>query len=215
MSRLFENIRRFALVTGMLAIACAPAGAQVIAYFNMGAFDVPGQQPFVETYLTIVGSSLSHKKTNGQYQGSVNVALTILKDTTIVKANKYNLNGPLYNDTLQIPAFIDNQRYPVDNGIYVVHVVISDINNPKNKPVEFRQKFVVAFNNNKIQCSTIEALESYKKAAPNSLIAKSGVDLIPYNVNYYPETQKELAFYLETYNTDTVLGRNQPFVYYY
>ncbi len=34
-------------------------------------------------------------------------------------------------------------------------------------------------------------------------------------MNYFPETQKELSFYFEAYNTDTVLGKNKPFIYYY
>ena len=189
--------------------------AQIIAYFNLGAFNVPTQQAFAETYLTIVGNSLASKKVNGQFQNSVNILVTISKDSTIVKAAKYNLSGPLFSDSLQIPAFIDNQRYSLDNGTYIISLKISDNLNPKQKPIEFKQKFALVFDNKQIQSSSIQILESFKKAETISAITKSGYDLVPYNVNYFPESQNEIQFYFETYNTDTVIGKNKAFVYTY
>jgi GWxTD domain-containing protein len=176
---------------------------------------VPSSQPFIETYLTIVGNSLASKNVNGKLQNSVNISVFILKDSSIVKANKYNLNGPLYEDSLRVPNFLDNQRYPLDNGSYAIQVSISDNYNRKQKPQEFKQKFVISFGSKQVQASSIQALESYKKATTVTNISKSGYDLIPYTVNYFPETQNELPFYLEVYNTDTVLGRNKPFVFSY
>jgi GWxTD domain-containing protein len=189
--------------------------AQVTAYFNLGAFNVPSKQSFVETYLTVVGHSLVKKNVNGQYQNSVNVLLTILKDTSIIKADKYVLKGPLFSDTLNIPTFIDNQRYSLENGTYTIQLVISDNNKSNQKPLKFTQKFILAFNNKEIQSSSIQVLESYKKAQTVSSLTKSGYDLVPYNINYFPETQSELPFYFEAYNLDTVLGKNKPFLFYY
>lgn len=204
------------LVFALLLVLAGPTlFSQPTAYFNIGAFNIPSGKPFLETYLTVVGNSLTYKLVGNQYQNSVNVQVTVLKDTSIVKANKYNLLSPLFPDTLRPPVFIDNQRYSLDNGIYTVKMIISDNYNPKTKPVELKQKFVVSFNNTKIQSSSIQVLESYKKTTTPSPLAKSGYELIPYNVNYFPETQNELMFYFESYNTDTVLGKNKPFIYYY
>lgn len=189
--------------------------AQIISYFNAGAFNVPEKQPFLETYLTLIGNSFSYKTVGTHYQNSVNISLRILKDTTIIKANKYNIIGPAFSDTLKAPSFIDNQRYPLENGLYTIQLIISDNYNTKQKPVEIKQKFVMSFNSSQIESSSIQVLESYKKAAEVSPLTKSGYDLIPYNVNYFPESQNELPFYFEAYNTDTVLGKIQPFIFYY
>ncbi|MCE3226681.1 MAG: hypothetical protein K0S32_1232 [Bacteroidetes bacterium] len=189
--------------------------SQVVSYFNLGAFNVPSQQPFLETYLTVVGNSCGYQTVGSKYQHSINVNLVIFKDTTIVKANKYNLISPPFDDTLKDPTFIDNQRYPLENGIYTIQMTITDNYRPKQKPVVTKQKFVMSFNSKEIQSSSIQVLESYKKATTTSAITKSGYDLIPYSVNYFPESQTDLAFYFETYNTDTVLGKNRPFIYYY
>ncbi|MBA2613010.1 MAG: GWxTD domain-containing protein [Bacteroidetes bacterium] len=189
--------------------------AQVIAYFNVGAFNTPANQPYIETYLTIVGNSLFSKKIDNSYQNAVNIEVKILKDSNIVKANKYNLIGPGFSDTLKAPSFIDNQRYSLPNGTYVLEMTLSDKNQPKRKPTQIKQTIIIAFDQINIQSSSIEVLESYKKTTIPTSITKSGFDLVPYNVNYFPETTNELSFYFETYNTDTVFGKNKPFIYTY
>lgn len=207
--------RKGLIILLLLILMKAPLLSQIICYFNTGAFNVPGKQPFLETYLTLIGNSFSYKTVENHYQNSVNISFLILKDSVIVKANKYNLIGQAFNDTLKAPTFIDNQRYILDNGIYTLQLIIKDNYNPKQKPVEITQKFVMSFNSTQIESSSIQILESYKKAIAVSPLTKSGYDLIPYNINYFPETQNELPFYLETYNTNAVLGNNKPFIYYY
>lgn len=192
-----------------------PATGQVIAYFNIGAFNTPSNQPYIETYVTVLGNSLQPKKTDGKFQNSINIEVKILKDSIIIKANKYNLLGPSYSDSLNSPAFIDNQRYSLANGIYTLQMTLIDKNETAKKPTQIKQNFLVSFNQTQIQSSSIEVLESFKKTTIPTSISKSGYDLIPYNINYFPETSKELSFYFETYNTDTVLGKNKPFVYQY
>ncbi len=160
----YKNIRKTLVFTVLLTLFSGQFTGQIVAYFNLGAFNVPSKKPFVETYLTIVGKSLASKKVVGLFQNSVNVALTISKDSTIVSANKYNLNGPLFSDSLKIPSFIDDQRYWLNNGIYTLQLVLSDNNKAASKPLKFTQKFVIAYSNDKIQSSSIQVLESYKKA---------------------------------------------------
>ncbi len=189
--------------------------AQVIAYFNVGAFNTPSNQPYIETYLTIVGNSLYPKRTGLNYQSAVNIEVKILKDSAIVKANKYNLIGPAFSDTLKSPVFIDNQRYSLANGVYTLEMKLTDKNKPKRQPLLIKQTIVLAFDQKLMEASSVEVLESYKKTVTPTSISKSGYELVPYNINYFPETIKELSFYFESYNADSVLGKNKPFIYVY
>ncbi len=152
---------------------------------------------------------------DGKFQNSVNILLTVFKDSLIVKANKYNLSGPLFNDSVSAPIFIDNQRYSLPNGKYRLEITLTDNFNPVKKPFTVNQDIHLAYQSKNIQCSSIQALESYRKSENPGPLTKSGFDMVPYTVNYFPETSTELSFYFETYNTDTVLGKNKPFVYYY
>lgn len=202
----------FIFVLGMLF---SSLGASVTAYFNYGLFNVPKGSPFVETYLTIVGSSIKFKPTNGGFQGSVNVKLSLVKSGQVVASNNYNLMSPVEKDTVQVSSFIDNQRYPVTNGIYTIEITLSDNNDLSKKSFSSKETFTVNFSASELSCSSIQMLESYSKSTQSGNITKSGYDLIPYCVNYYPKNLNKLQFYFESYNTDTVLGVNQPFVYSY
>jgi GWxTD domain-containing protein len=210
-----QNINKQAFIFLILLVFPVCLKAQVMAYFNKGIFNTPTNQPYIETYITFSSKSLYPKKINNNYQNSVTIEVKILKDSSLIKANKYNLIGPLFSDTLNSPAFIDNQRYSLPNGKYTLLININDKNTPHKKPTLIKDTFLINYNSSQIQSSVIQVLESYKKTTQPSLISKSGFDLIPYNVNYFPESINELSFYFEAYNTDTVLGKNKAFVYLY
>lgn len=189
--------------------------ANVTAYFNYGIFNVPSDKPFLETYLTIVGPSIKFKAVSDGYQGSVNVKVLITRASETVALNSYNLMSPIAKDSVNVSSFIDNQRYSLGNGTYVIEITLSDNNDPAKKSFSVKESFIINYPANRLSCSSIQLLESYSKSVQQSAITKCGFDLIPYNVNYFPESRNKLLFYFETYNTDTVLGKNQPFVYSY
>ncbi len=193
-----------------LSLYCQP-----VCYFDLGVFNTPQNQPFIETYLTLPGNSLFAREVDHKFQNSVNILFTVFKDTTIVKASKYNVNGPLFNDSATAPVFIDNQRYQLPNGKYRLELAITDNYHPGKKATIIRRDLNLAYTPSLIQCSSIQALESYRKSEIPGPLTKSGFDMVPYTVNYFPETSNELTFYFETYHTDTVLGKNKPFIYFY
>jgi GWxTD domain-containing protein len=207
--------RKSVLPLLIVLFAAFTSPAQVNAFFNHGVFNSPGSQPFIETYLTIVGSSLHHEQTGRSWNNSVNINLTIMKDSLIVKANKYNLIGPSFDTASQAPVFIDNQRYPLANGQYTLKIRLTDANDANSKALEIVQPVTVNFPAGEMRASSIQPIESFSKAQKQGPLTKSGLDLVPYNVNYYPETSKEIAFYMEVYNADLTLGKDEPFVLSY
>lgn len=189
--------------------------ASVTAYFNYGVFNVPNGSPFIETYLTVIGSSVKHKAVNGGFQGSVNIKILITKNKELITGDNYNLLGPLNKDSVNVSSFIDNHRFALPNGSYGIEISLTDNNDPSKKSFTYKENVVINYSKNEISGSSIQALESYAKTVNQSSISKSGYDLIPYNVNYYPEKQNKLLFYFESYGTDTVLGNKESFVYEY
>jgi GWxTD domain-containing protein len=186
--------------------------AQVKAYFAPALFYSPEQGAYIETNLTLVGKSIGRKKSDRGFINSVNITLRILKDSALVKAEKYNLSGPAFADSSKAPNFIDCHRYPLPNGDYEIEVTLSDNNDTKKKSVTLRSPVSVDFQAGRIECSNIQPVESFKKAEKTGPLTKSGYDLIPYNSAMYPESSDQLAFYFETYNAETVLGAKKPLV---
>jgi len=211
----FQNNRNLLIMLLFAVFSPAFSGAQIDAFFNSATFNTPKNEPYVETYLTIVGKSLAAKNTEDHFRNSVNVELKIFKDSLLVKANKYHLMGPPFLASDKTPSFIDNQRYSLPNGIYEMELTLSDNYDPAKKALLIKSTLVINFSDKELQSSSIQPLESFKKSTSESVITKSGYDLVPYTVNYYPETSRELAFYFEVYNTDLVLGEARPFIYSY
>ncbi len=206
---------KYTLALIFLAFSSAFTRAQITCYFDLGVFNTPQNQPFIETYLTFDGNSLAAREIEGKLQSSVNILFTAYRDTAIVKANKYTLNGPVFSDGAESPAFTDNQRYALPNGSYRIRLEISDKYAPKQKPIVIEKTLSLAYNEKDIQSSGIEALKSFKKTDFITPLSKSGYELVPNPINYYPETENQLTFYFESYNTDTTLGHNRSFVYTY
>lgn len=187
----------------------------ITVYFNYGVFNTSNNKPYLETYLTISGNSVKFSPVAGGLQANVNISWKIFKGSEVVKSSNYNLLSPIITDSLQSPSFIDNQRFSLENGQYNLELIITDNAYP-DKKTTYAQKINISFNRDKkIYNSDIQILESYKKSTTQSQLTKSGYDLIPYNINYFPKKQNSLKFYMESYNLDTLIGKGTKFVYFY
>ena len=89
------------------------------------------QTSFLETYLSIDGKSSRYvKNNNGQYQSTLEI-LYEFKDSSgaIKKTDRYNLLSPMVDDTTNINfVFLDQQRYTLENGKYLLTLEIKDSN---------------------------------------------------------------------------------------
>lgn len=189
--------------------------SQVYAHYAACLFRTPDDKAFAETYLSINGPVLFAKEENGSFRNSVNINVRILKDTTIVAAKKYNLLGPAFAREQDAPVFLDVQRYPLPVGNFVVKIDISDNHSIRKRTITIVDTLHVNAPEKDIQFSDIQPLESYSRSASPGPLSKSGFDMRPYVLGYYPEAIRELSFYAEAYHLDKVLGAGKPFVFIY
>lgn len=205
-----------ALIALLIQVLCPILTySQITSYFRTACYNTPQNKPFLETYVTLVGNSISSKEINGMYQNSISVAIKITKDTAVVLMKKYNIIGPAFSNSINAPAFIDVQRYPLENGKYVVQMLLTDNNNLFKKSVQHINQVKIKFNPSELSGSTIQLVETYSKSEKQTNLTKSGFELIPLTVNYFPESMTQLSFYYESYNADTVLGKGKAFIYSY
>ena len=186
------------------------------AYLSYYTFNTPEQKPYIETHISVLGSSVKYTKTNtGAYQGSIGITLLVKQAEKIIKAEKYNLLSPEFKDTLNINAnFLDQKRFELDNGKYTLELYIQDNNNSSNKD-KVTQEFEVNFPPNKIAVSDIILLESYAKANTNNQFIRNGFELIPFVNNFLPTNINKLSFYAEIYNTQLVAPDESFLLSYY
>ena len=203
------------VVVALFFTLIADVEAQITAYFSHCGFNTPDNKPYMETYLSVFGNSVSFKKNaKGQYQGMVEVEILFSKNGAIKASKKYNLLSPEINDTIHRPNFIDQQRFPLDTGKYEIELSISD-KNINGKKYSSKNYVQLDYSESVVSISDIQLLSSFTKAEKQSIITKNGFDLVPFVSDFYPETMSELSFYAEVYNTKTVLGENEKFLINY
>ncbi|MBC7863519.1 MAG: GWxTD domain-containing protein [Bacteroidia bacterium] len=195
----------------------AVRGGDIKGYFNYNLFNIPGASPFLETYLTINGSSVIYKKLeNGKFQGSLEVSIALFRKDSVFAPKKYLLFSPEVSDTSdKRPSFIDQQRISVPNGIYALEMSVSDPNSASKKKFTVNERIEIKFPESEIVFSDVQLLEKFSKSTNPTVITKSGYDLIPYSVSTYTDAMTRLAFYAEAYNVGKILGNGERFAFFY
>jgi GWxTD domain-containing protein len=204
MKKLFSSIG-IILLTGVSVVS-----AKMTAYFSYCTFNQPQQGPYIETYLTVIGTSANFKlNLNNQYQSKIEVQWVLKQDDKIVYFDKYNLMSPeLQSSKDPKPNFIDVKRIPAVNGSYKLELFIAD-KNSTDSSFKSKQDVTVNYPVENVSISDIQLLDSYKVSTADNQLSKGGYDLVPYNSDFYPETMESIKFYCEIYNTKLMLGDDQ------
>jgi GWxTD domain-containing protein len=181
------------------------------AFMTYSTFNSP-DGPYIETYLTVAGNSVKYNKTmSGKFQATVNILITFKQNTEIKAFKKYELNSPEIDDTTQVNyEFLDEQRFLLPNGTYDFELQISD-KNKSVQPVPYSQSVVIDFPSDKPVFSGIQLVKSYTKSDAQTVLTKSGYDLVPYVYNFYPASESRMIFYSELYNMDKVVPEGQNY----
>ncbi len=182
------------------------------AYFSYSSFFSPEHGPYLETYISVLGSSVVYtKKENGKFQGTVLITMLFKQHDSIRDFRKYELSSPEVEDTTTLDfGFLDQQRIPLPAGSYDYELSISDKNRNK-PPFIVKQVISLDFPKDKIRVSGIEIVESFKKATEVNALTKSGYDFIPYLSDYFPPSISKLTYYAEVYNSSALLAADEKF----
>ncbi|MBK9357313.1 MAG: GWxTD domain-containing protein [Bacteroidales bacterium] len=194
-----------------LAGSAAPRGLG--AYLSHASFNIPGEGPFLETYLEIVGNTIVYKQNaSGKFQGSVQVTMIIKQDTIIRDFRKYELFSPEIDDTTSVGInFIDQQRFTFPNGNYIIDLSIADMNIDK-KPVVISYPVSIDFSPDNFSMSGIQLINSYTKTTNPNTLTKSGYDFVPFVDNFFPSDKGILTFYTEIYNPLHKAGSEEKYL---
>jgi GWxTD domain-containing protein len=207
-------MKRIQIITFILLIAVAPVMSQSLqAVFTHRTFYSPEQGPYVETYLSVIGSSVKYASTDsGKFQASIEISAVLKNDSgAVVHADRYNLLSPEVTDTSKVAFnFLDQQRIKLPNGNYLLELKVTD-KNRGNKPAVISDRIKIEYYDQILSISDIQLVDNISPSIQSSIITKSGYDVIPFADNFYPQSIDKLKFYSEIYNSNKVLG-DAPFL---
>jgi GWxTD domain-containing protein len=211
-----KAMMRTLLIISLLATCQLVSAANLQAFFSFKSFYSPESGPYVETYLSVIGSSVEYVQVeNGKFQGNIEITLVFKNGEEIVNFKKYNLLSPELDDTLSsFVNFVDQQRFSLANNDYELEIQMADVNS-LDEPFRSYQPVNLNYGKDEITISDIELVESFNKTVVESIITKSGYDVIPYVSNFYPENLDKIGFYAEVYNANKVLGEGEKYLVNY
>jgi len=193
------------------------ASAQGIgAYVSHSTFNVPGQSPYIDFNLEIIGNTLVYKQLpSGKYQGTIQVTMILKQDSVIKDFRKYELLSAELTDTAGVGVnFIDQQRFAIPNGPYTMELSIAD-KNVDRTPVKVQYPIEVNYPSDKCSISSIQFVNSYTKTTNSNVLSKSGYDLVPMVDNFFPSNKNKLIFYSEIYNPAHETNPNSAYLLSY
>ncbi|MBO6025711.1 MAG: GWxTD domain-containing protein [Bacteroidales bacterium] len=169
-------------------------------------FNIPGDKPYVENALAFDCSSLVYNQFEpGKFKASVMLQTIFKQGEKVCNYSKIALDSPVVTDTANIKGgFIDQQRFSLENGEYLMEVTVMDLNNPKQIPYKVEQTVVIDFPEGVPAVSDILLVDTYSKANTNSEFTKNGYDILPRIYSFYMPDAQKLTFYTELYNIDKI-----------
>lgn len=185
-------------------------------FFCNATFNSQAEEPYVETYLKVIGQSVNYvKTTRGSYQASLKVTILFKNLDKIIEFRKYDLLSAELVDTLNsLPDFIDQQRISLPYGVYQLDLSVAD-NNNRQSPIKKSGTVAMEYDKTNLKFSDFQFVESFKATGQDNILSKSGFDLVPYVDDFYPPSEKVMNFYIELYNLDKKIGGNQIFIFRY
>lgn len=205
------------VVLGIHLLSFAQEDKSLSAFLSYGTFTVPGEESYIETYLAVDAYSVVFSPVeDDKFQANIEVTIIFSQNDTVRNFAKYLLHSPLVDSPEETNfGILDQQRFSLEDGEYIMEVEISDLNNKEAPSFSTEELITLDFNKNEIQVSAIQLLERYTPTKTPSIISKNGYDLIPMVYAFFPTSVSKLQFYTEIYYSDLILGEENRFLVTY
>jgi GWxTD domain-containing protein len=165
---------------------------------------MPNDSLYLESYFSIPYSNIYFTKSkNSLYYGSLQLTIMYkLNDDKIVGFEKVNLLTEEVKDTSnRINSLLEIFRKSLPAGSYKVEFELTDNNDPAKHVYNWTNEIELKKLNGNAVFSDVQLLDRYEKTIKTNRFTKGEIDMIPYSVNFYPNTQPLLRFYCELYHS--------------
>lgn len=172
------------------------------AYLDNKQFYAPEIGNYIEFHLHFIGYSINYTGKDGGLIGDLAVKVKISQGEIVITEDAYRLETPFMKDSL-VEDFYDIRRYSLPPGNYSFDLELMDLNS-ENASLKTTQSIKMADLSDAISISDIEVAEYASKGDGTSPFFKSGYDIIPRLVTFYPKELNSIPVYFEIYNSNTL-----------
>jgi GWxTD domain-containing protein len=201
------------IFTLLIAFNSLFAFAQIDAVFNHKTFNSPNGT-YLETYIYLYANTLRYVPNEENVpKCAVEITQLIKLKDSIVTFQKYTLINPEKSINEVYEDLVDVKRFPLKNNTqYELEIIIKDKNNPRGTEQSISKTIKIDYRTDYVELSDIELVSGYNTSTTESILTKSGIDMIPMVSDYYSTDFEKIVYYFEVYNAPLTLGKNGRFV---
>ena len=192
------KLRQFLFIASFL-VSSFSLSALELSIDSYSFCNIEKSQPYLDTYIRVLGSSIGFQSVAGGKQASVNITITLEQSGEIKAYDKYLLNSPL---SAEPSDFIGLKRFAVPAGNYAVHIIAVDAADESNK-LELKQFVTIDEVVNQPTVADIQLLGKAKSESTTgeaNPMVKHGIYMEPLTFSFVGDEYSELLFFTEFYN---------------
>ncbi len=193
-------MKYISIVILFILLSFSSFSADLRAYLDSKQFYAPGKGNYIEFHIQFIGPSLKYVGKDDGLIGEVAIQMSIEQDGKIVQSDAYRLSTPFMKDSI-ISDFYDIKRFVLPPGEYQFNIELLDLNN-NQEALKTSQTIFIEDLSSSISISNIVVAEYANKGDGSSVFFKSGYDIIPRLVTFYPKELSIIPAYFEIYNTN-------------
>ena len=207
---------RIYLLLSILLISIAAQAQDVQAYLSYNTFYSPKDGPYIETYVSIDGSTVSWTKSaDGNYKAEIEATLIFEQDSIIKNYSKIIIgSGEVKDSAAMKKQFINIQRFILPNGKYKVKIKLDDMHDTL-QALFSTGEITIDIPEDKASISSIEAVQEVRNSSEADKFNHSGYNLIPNIYNFFPSEDSSFIFYAEIYNLNKSIPEGETYLLNY
>lgn len=211
--RNFEIMNKFLSLLASVVVTSS-LFANVTFVVDYAIFQSPNESAYVEFYLSVNGSSVLYaQKENQLFQSNIEVTYIIEDSGKVVAFEKFQLNSPDYEEQAIKLDLMNLKRISVPAGEYTYSVIVKDLIAKTQGEINHQ---AISFTpvSKELDISELQIGNHVSPTTEKNNFSKNGFDIIPsvsHNFNSNNGTN-ELVAYLEIYNSDKTLGKDEAYL---
>jgi len=205
-------MRKITLFILLFLVAGVTLAQRLSVLVDYKSYCTPAHEPYLEVSSFVNGKTVLYVPNGeGKFQAEVRITLLAFQEELLVNELDFILVSEPFEDSIAAtkPNFGGIENIKLPNGEYVIQVSVQDINST-SKPTTFADIIVIDHPQDNVTISDISLYRSIERELKGDIFDKYGFSFVPLFYGFVPETVYSLLFSCEIYNTDKIVGSNEP-----
>jgi len=206
-------MKKTLLFTFILLLFCTTFAQKLSALIDYKSYyDATTNEPYLEISSFINGKTATYISDNqGKFEAEVRIIVQAFQEDLLINQLDYILVSEKFEDydPSTKPNFGDVQNLQLPNGEYILQFSVQDMH-ADMKPMHYTDVAVLNYPQDNVSISDISFYRNVSREPQGDIFDKYGFSLTPLFYGYVPEDLYNLPFSCEIYNTEKLVGNNEP-----